>query len=61
MRDTAQTSTLARIASDALRQMQDEQGVREEKVAQFKHLASEDAAFSSDEAIDAIFARMFAM
>ncbi len=61
MKDTAQTSMLARIASDAVRQMQSEQGVREDKVAQFKHLASDDAAFSADDAIDAIFKRMFAL
>lgn len=61
VKDTAQTSMLSRIASDALRQMRDEPAIREDKVAQFKHLASDDAKFSSDDAIDAIFSRMFAM
>lgn len=60
MKDTARTSSLARLASEALRQLQEEQVVREDKVAQFKHLAADDAPFSADEAIDAIFSRMFA-
>ena len=61
MKDTARTSALARVASEALRQLQEEPAVREDKVAQFKYLASDDARFSSDEAIDAIFSRLFAM
>ena len=61
MKDTAQTSALSRIASEALRQMQDEPAIREDKVAQFKGFASDDAKFSADEAIDAIFSRMFAL
>ena len=60
MKDTARTSSLARLASEALRQLQEEQVVREDKVAQFKHLSADDAEFSADEAIDAIFSRMFA-
>ena len=61
MKDTAQTSALSRIASEALRQMQDEPPIRAEKVAQFKDFASDEAKFSADEAIDSIFARMFAL
>ncbi len=61
MKDTAQTSALSRIASEALRQMQDEPAIREDKIAQFKDFASDDAQFLADEAVDAVFARMFAL
>ena len=60
VKDTAQTSALARLASEAVRQLQDEP-IREDKVAQFKFLASDEGGFSSDDAIDSIFAKMFAM
>ena len=59
VKDTAQTSALARLASEAVRQLQEEP-IREEKVSQFKFLADDDSKFS-DGAIDAIFERMFAM
>lgn len=61
MKDTAQTSALARIASEAMRQMQEETPIREDKVAQFKGWASDDTKMFSDEAINAIFSRMFAL
>ncbi len=60
MKDTAHTSSLARITSEALRLNREEDAIREDKVAQFRYLASDDVDFSSDVAIDAIFARMFA-
>lgn len=60
VKDTAQTSSLARITSEALRQAREEDQIREEKVAQFRYLASDEVNLSSDAAIDAIFARMFA-
>ncbi len=60
MKDTACTTALARVASEALRQMQEDQTIREDKVDQFKYLAADDAEFSSDAAIDAIFSRLFA-
>ena len=59
VKDTAQTSALARLASEAVRQLQEEP-VREDKVSQFKFMADDDSTFS-DGAIDAIFSRMFAM
>ena len=61
MKDTAQTSPLARIASEAMRQMQEESAIREDKVAQFKGWATDDSKVFSDEAINAIFSRMFAL
>ena len=59
VKDTVQTSALARLASEAVRQLQEEP-IREDKVSQFKFMADDNSAFS-DGAIDAIFARMFAM
>ena len=59
MNDTARTTVLARLASEALRPMQEEAAIRPDKVAQFKGLAADDAPFSADDAIDAIFSRMF--
>ena len=60
MKDTAQTSPWARITSEALRLNREEDVVREDKVAQFRYMASDDVDFSSDAAIDAIFSRLFA-
>lgn len=61
MKDTAQTSALARIASEAMRQMREEVPVREDKVAQFKSWASDDSKMFTDDAINAIFSRLFAL
>lgn len=60
MKDRAQTSLLARLASEAIRQSHEEDTVREEKVAQFRFLAADDVSLDSDNVINAIFARMFA-
>ena len=60
MKDTACTTALARVAAKALRQLQNDQEIREDKVAQFKHLGSDDTDISSDAALDAIFSRLFA-
>ena len=59
MKDTARTSALARVASEALQQLQGEMSVREEKVDQFRQVASDDFKLS-DEAIDAIFSKLLA-
>jgi hypothetical protein len=60
VKDTARTSTLARVASEALRQLQEEPVVRDDRVARFKHFASDDFKLS-DDAIDTIFSRLFAV
>ncbi len=41
--------------------MQEESAIREDKVAQFKGWATDDSKMFSDEAINAIFSRMFAL
>lgn len=60
VKDTAHTSSLARITSEALRLNREEDAIREDKVAQFRYLASDEVNLASDAAIDGIFARMFA-
>ncbi len=60
MKDTARTSVLARVAAEALRQLHEDDTVREDKVAKFKFLGADDVKLP-DDALDTIFARMFAL
>jgi len=64
MKDTASTSSLARMASSLLQRMRGEsQQLRQEKIDKFKSLANEDVALESvldsDEVADKIFSAMF--
>lgn len=65
MMDSVSTSSLARMASNVLRQMREESAVafRQEKVEQFKFLATDGGNGGSvpaaDEMADSIFSRMF--
>jgi hypothetical protein len=64
MKDTASTSSLARMAAGILKKMRGEEDhVRQEKIDKFKSMANEESDLAtllgSDDVVDTIFARMF--